>query len=55
MGNYDPYFIQTEFEVIQSEVRFFTNVIDNLDLNREWGKKCSGGEHAQNTGNNEYA
>ena len=35
---YDPYFIQTEFEVIQSEL-ILGRVIDALDLNREWGKK----------------
>src|SRR5215216_1811279 len=29
---YDPYFIQTEFEIIQSEL-VLTNVINNLDLN----------------------
>jgi capsular exopolysaccharide synthesis family protein len=41
---YDPYFIQTEFEVIQSE-RILGKVIQDLDLNREWGKKYnSGGE-----------
>jgi capsular exopolysaccharide synthesis family protein len=38
MGVYDPYFIQTEFEVIQSEL-ILGRVIDALDLNREWGKK----------------
>ena len=35
---YDPYFIQTEFELIQSEV-ILGKVIEDLDLNREWGKK----------------
>jgi capsular exopolysaccharide synthesis family protein len=40
---YDPYFIQTEFEVIQSEV-VLSNVIKTLDLNVEWGKKYAGGE-----------
>src|SRR5260221_9106472 len=39
---YDPYFIQTEFEVIQSEL-ILTNVVDALDLRREWGKKLNGG------------
>src|ERR1051325_3566896 len=29
-GNYDPYFIQTEFETIQSE-RVLSNVVFNLD------------------------
>ena len=35
---YDPYFIQTEFEVIQSEV-VLGKVVADLDLCREWGKK----------------
>lgn len=35
---YDPYFIQTEFEVIQSQV-ILSNVITELNLNKEWGKK----------------
>jgi uncharacterized protein involved in exopolysaccharide biosynthesis len=39
---YDPYFIQTEFEVIQSEV-VFGKVIEALNLNMEWGKKYAGG------------
>jgi polysaccharide biosynthesis transport protein len=44
-GSYDPYFIQTEFEVIQSEV-ILTKVIEDprLDLNRVWGKKYANGE-----------
>ncbi len=37
-GFYDPYFIQTEFEVIQSQV-ILSNVIAELNLNKEWGKK----------------
>lgn len=37
-GVYDPYFIQTEFEVIQSE-KILDQVIDRLDLNARWGKK----------------
>lgn len=36
--SYDPYFIQTEFEVIQSEV-ILSKVIEELDLNTVWGKK----------------
>jgi capsular polysaccharide biosynthesis protein len=43
MGGYDPYFIQTEFELIQSEL-ILGKVIDNLDLNKEWGKKYANGE-----------
>jgi polysaccharide biosynthesis transport protein len=40
---YDPYFIQTEFELITSEV-ILGKVIEDLDLNKEWGKKYAGGE-----------
>ncbi len=42
-AGYDPYFIQTEFEVMKSEV-VLSKVIDSLDLNREWGKKYNGGQ-----------
>jgi len=40
---YDPYFIQTEFEVIQSEL-VLSNVITVLDLNNEWGRKLNNGQ-----------
>jgi polysaccharide biosynthesis transport protein len=40
---YDPYFIQTEFEVIKSQV-VLDRVIENLHLNTEWGKRFGGGE-----------
>jgi succinoglycan biosynthesis transport protein ExoP len=40
---YDPYFIQTEFELIQSEL-ILGNVIKDLDLNKEWGKKYANGD-----------
>ena len=40
---YDPYFIQTEFELIQSEV-ILGKVIEDLDLNKEWGKKYANGD-----------
>ena len=43
MSGYDPYFIQTEFEVIQSEV-ILGKVIELLDLNTLWGRKYAGGE-----------
>src|SRR5215831_4416607 len=43
MGGYDPYFIQTEFEVIHSEV-ILGKVIDELNLNKEWGRKYANGE-----------
>src|SRR6185436_5021302 len=39
-GTYDAYFIQTEFEVMQSEV-ILGRVVTNLNLNEEWGKKIS--------------
>jgi polysaccharide biosynthesis transport protein len=38
MTSYDPYFIQTEFEVIQSEV-ILTNVISDLNLIEEWSRR----------------
>jgi capsular exopolysaccharide synthesis family protein len=47
-SSYDPYFIQTEFELIQSEV-ILGKVIKDLDLNREWGKKYAGGELLKTT------
>jgi len=40
--SYNPYFIQTEFEVIQSQL-VLSNVIETLNLNEEWGKKYDGG------------
>ncbi|HEY6167105.1 MAG TPA: Wzz/FepE/Etk N-terminal domain-containing protein [Verrucomicrobiae bacterium] len=39
---YDPYFIQTEFEAIQSEV-ILGRVIDELNLNQVWGRKYGTG------------
>ena len=39
---YDPYFIQTAFEIIQDQV-VLGKVIEKLDLNVEWGKKYNGG------------
>jgi polysaccharide biosynthesis transport protein len=43
---YDPYFIQTAFEIIQDQV-VLGQVIKNLNLNVEWGKKYAGGEVLQ--------
>ena len=43
IGIYDPYFIQTEFEVIQSEV-VLGKVIEAMNLNERWGKKYNGGQ-----------
>ena len=37
-GVYDPYFIQTEFEVIKSQV-ILDKVIEAMDLNNAWQKK----------------
>jgi len=42
-GGCDPYFIQTEFELIQSEL-ILGKVVGDLDLNREWGTKYAGGD-----------
>ncbi len=39
---YDPYFIQTAFEIIQDQV-VLSKVITKLDLNTEWGKRFNGG------------
>jgi capsular exopolysaccharide synthesis family protein len=39
---YDPYFIQTAFEIIQDQV-VLSKVIAKLDLNTEWGKRYNGG------------
>ncbi|MDE3068853.1 MAG: polysaccharide biosynthesis tyrosine autokinase [Verrucomicrobiota bacterium] len=40
---YDPYWIQTEFQVIQDQV-VLKPVIEKLHLNEAWGKKYAGGE-----------
>lgn len=40
---YDPYFVYTEYETIQSEA-ILTNVVDMLDLNTEWGIKYNNGQ-----------
>jgi capsular exopolysaccharide synthesis family protein len=45
---YDPYFIQTEFEVIQDRV-VLGKVIEALNLNVEWGKKYFGNETLKTT------
>ncbi len=42
-AGYDPYFIQTEFELIQSEV-VLGRVVDDLNLNNIWGKKYANGQ-----------
>ena len=43
MSGFDPYFIQTTFEIMQSQI-VLSNVIAALNLNVEWGKKYFGGE-----------
>jgi capsular exopolysaccharide synthesis family protein len=40
---FDPFFIQTEFEIIQDQ-GVLGKVIDSLNLNSVWGKKFNGGE-----------
>jgi uncharacterized protein involved in exopolysaccharide biosynthesis len=42
-ASYDPYLIQTEFEVIQSEL-ILNPVVEGLDLNSVWGRKYQNGE-----------
>ncbi len=41
-ASFDPYFIQTTFEIMQSEV-VLSNVVASLDLNHEWGVKYNRG------------
>ncbi len=43
VGSYDPYLVQTEFEVMQSE-EILGPVIEKLDLDREWGKRYGNGK-----------
>jgi capsular polysaccharide biosynthesis protein len=40
---YDPYYIQTQFELIQSEV-VLAKVVEDVDLNAIWGKKYASGD-----------
>jgi succinoglycan biosynthesis transport protein ExoP len=47
-SSYDPYFIQTEFEVIQSEV-ILGKVIDTLNLSQEWATKFGAPEKLKPT------
>jgi len=47
-GAYDPFFIQTTFEIIQSQV-VLSNVVNELNLNVVWGKKYYGGETLKTT------
>ena len=45
---FDPYFIQTTFEIMQSEI-VLSNVIASLNLNTLWGKKYFNGETLKTT------
>jgi capsular exopolysaccharide synthesis family protein len=45
---YDPYFIQTTFEIMQSEM-VLSNVIAKLNLNTKWGEKYENGETLKTT------
>ena len=42
-GGYDPYFIQTEFEIIQDQ-QVLGRVVEALNLNEAWGKKYANGQ-----------
>ena len=48
LAPYDPYFIQTTFEIMQSEV-VLSNVVAAMNLNVEWGKKFFDGEPLKTT------
>lgn len=43
LASYDPYFLQTEFEVIQSDA-VLSRVIQAMHLNEVWGKKYNNGQ-----------
>ena len=45
---FGPYFIQTEFEVINSE-KVLSKVVEQLDLNTVWGRKYQNGEKLKTT------
>jgi len=45
---YDPYFIQTTFEIMQSQL-VLSNVIASMGLNETWGKKYFNGETLKTT------
>ncbi len=46
--SYDPYFIQTTFEIIKSQM-VLSNVIASMNLNEKWGKKYFNGEMLKTT------
>lgn len=45
---YDPYFVQTTFEIIQSQM-VLSNVVSQLNLNKVWGRKYYAGETLKTT------
>jgi len=45
-STYDPYFLQTEFEIIRSEL-ILSNVVDRLKLNETWAGKAGGAKLKQ--------
>ena len=47
-GTFDPYFIQTTFELIKSQL-VLSNVISGMNLNEVWGKKYFNGEMLKTT------
>src|SRR5262249_13396782 len=48
-GNgYDPYFLRTEFQVIQSHA-VLSNVIEALNLNEVWGQRFNAGQPLKGT------
>ena len=47
-GGYDPYFLQTEFNVIQSH-EVLSKVIEAMNLRDAWGKKFNGGQPMNET------
>src|SRR5262249_34990608 len=53
VGVYDPYFIQTEFEVIQSE-KILDQVIDKLELNTKWQAKFNAPTKLKSSESREY-
>ena len=48
MVPFDPYFIQTTIEIMQSQL-VLSNVITSLDLNTKWGKKYNNGDALKTT------
>src|SRR6516225_2657657 len=53
MSGFDPYFIQTTFEIMQSQL-VLSNVITALNLNDAWGKKYNNGVPLKTTETMEF-